>query len=42
MMLFIINKQACPFYGLQFAARQDGNVTGVVIDPYLNDPCNCD
>jgi hypothetical protein len=42
MMLFIINKEACPFYGLQFVARQDGDVTRVVIDPYLNDSCDCD
>jgi hypothetical protein len=42
MMLFIINKQACPFYGLQFVARKNGHTTDVVIDPYLNDVCDCD
>ena len=42
MMLFIINKQACPFYGLHFTARQQNNATTVEIDPYLNDNCECD
>ena len=42
MMLFIINTKACPFYGLQFTARQDGSTTNMVIHPYLNNPCTCD
>lgn len=42
MMLFIINKQACPFYGLQFSTQRQDNTTAVEIDPYLNDDCQCD
>jgi hypothetical protein len=40
--MFIINKQACPYYGLTITIIAIGSgQTHVTLDPYVEDDCDC-
>ncbi len=40
--MFIMNKQACPYYSLGITVKPTGRAsTTVSIDPYLKDKCDC-
>jgi hypothetical protein len=40
--MFILNKQACPYYGLRITIIAIGSgQTRVTLDPYVEDTCDC-